>query len=145
MRRMQMPGVNLFGFEEEVERAKAVRCEYDELRELHATMFEEARKSSGATGDGELHAYAGTSAWLSGFFPSRRIDIFHSYATISSSVNYRPLLIATYNPEEAELRYGDLIDYFTEVGNPSETEVNAKAACSRHSYVCLVELPSNET
>eukprot|EP00940_MAST-03C_sp_MAST-3C-sp2_P001249 g1249.t1 len=38
-------------FEEEVERAKAVRCEYDELRELHATMFEEARKSSGNTGD----------------------------------------------------------------------------------------------
>ena len=50
---------------------------------------------SGATSDGELHAYAGTSAWLSGFFPSRRIDIFHSYATISSSVGYRPLLIAT--------------------------------------------------
>ncbi len=50
---------------------------------------------SGAMADGELHAYAGTSAWLSGFFPSRRIDIFHSFATISSSVGYRPLLIAT--------------------------------------------------
>ncbi|WP_417766927.1 xylulokinase [Stappia sp.] len=50
---------------------------------------------SGAMADGELHAYAGTSAWLSGFFPSRRIDIFHSFATICSSVNYRPLLIAT--------------------------------------------------
>lgn len=50
---------------------------------------------SGAMADGELHAYAGTSAWLSGFFPSRRIDIFHSFATIASSVGYRPLLIAT--------------------------------------------------
>lgn len=50
---------------------------------------------SGAMADGELHAYAGTSAWLSGFFPSRRIDIFHSFATISSCVGFRPLLIAT--------------------------------------------------
>uniref|UniRef100_UPI003BADBDAC xylulokinase n=1 Tax=Stappia sp. TaxID=1870903 RepID=UPI003BADBDAC len=50
---------------------------------------------SGAMADGELHAYAGTSAWLSGFFPSRRIDIFHSFATISSPVSFRPLLIAT--------------------------------------------------
>ncbi|GGF05762.1 hypothetical protein H1W37_12555 [Stappia taiwanensis] len=50
---------------------------------------------SGAMADGQLHAYAGTSAWLSGFFPSRRIDIFHSYATIASSVGFRPLLIAT--------------------------------------------------
>jgi len=50
---------------------------------------------SGAMADGQLHAYAGTSAWLSGFFPSRRIDIFHAFATISSSASYRPLLIAT--------------------------------------------------
>lgn len=50
---------------------------------------------SGAVEDGQLHAYAGTSAWLSGFFPSRRLDVFHSYATISSSVDFRPLLIAT--------------------------------------------------
>lgn len=50
---------------------------------------------SGAMADGELHAYAGTSAWLSGFFPSRRLDIFHSFATIASPVSFRPLLIAT--------------------------------------------------
>ncbi|MBB99669.1 MAG: hypothetical protein CML67_09055 [Rhodobacteraceae bacterium] len=50
---------------------------------------------SGAVEDGQLHVYAGTSAWLSGFFPSRRLDVFHSYATIASSVGFRPLLIAT--------------------------------------------------
>jgi xylulokinase len=50
---------------------------------------------SGAVEDGQLHVYAGTSAWLSAFFPSRRLDVFHSYATIASSVGFRPLLIAT--------------------------------------------------
>lgn len=50
---------------------------------------------SGAVADGALHVYAGTSGWVSGFFDRRIISIPHSFATIASSVNHRPLLIAT--------------------------------------------------
>jgi xylulokinase len=50
---------------------------------------------SGAVGDGELHVYAGTSSWVGGFFPDRRVSIRHSYATVTSPAGHRPLLIAT--------------------------------------------------
>lgn len=50
---------------------------------------------SGAVADGELHVYAGTSSWIGGFFPDRRISLRHSYATVTSPVGFRPMLIAT--------------------------------------------------
>lgn len=50
---------------------------------------------SGAVADGALHVYAGTSSWVGGFFPDRRLSIRHSYATVTSPAGYRPLLIAT--------------------------------------------------
>lgn len=50
---------------------------------------------SGAVEDGELHICASTSSWVSGFFPKRIISVFDAYATIASSIGYRPLLIAT--------------------------------------------------
>ncbi len=50
---------------------------------------------SGAVEHGELHVCAGTSSWVGGFFPDRRVSPRHSYATVASPVRYRPLLIAT--------------------------------------------------
>lgn len=50
---------------------------------------------SGALGDGELHIYVGTSSWIGGFFPTRRLAVREAYATIASAVSGRPLLIAT--------------------------------------------------
>jgi xylulokinase len=54
-----------------------------------------AALGSGEVEDGALHISVATSAWVSGFFPSRRLNVPHSYATIASSVDYRPLLVAS--------------------------------------------------
>ncbi len=50
---------------------------------------------SGAVRDGALHLCISTSAWVSGFFSRRLLSVPHSYATVTSSAGYRPLLIAT--------------------------------------------------
>lgn len=65
---------------------------------------------SGAVDDGALHIYAGTSSWVSGFFSRRIIDVGSSFATITSSVAYRPLLIAT--QEAAGTAFAWLADLF---------------------------------
>jgi xylulokinase len=50
---------------------------------------------SGAVEDGELHLHMGTSSWIGGFFPGRRLAVTQGYATIASAAGGRPLLIAT--------------------------------------------------
>lgn len=50
---------------------------------------------SGAVADGALHIHVGTSSWIGGFFPSRRLSVTTRYATIASAAGARPLLIAT--------------------------------------------------
>jgi xylulokinase len=50
---------------------------------------------SGAVEDGELHVSLGTSSWISGFYPGRRLVASEGYATILSPIGNRPLLIAT--------------------------------------------------
>lgn len=50
---------------------------------------------SGAVEDGELHISLGTSSWISGFYPGRRLSASEGYATILSPIGHRPLLIAT--------------------------------------------------
>jgi xylulokinase len=50
---------------------------------------------SGAIEDGELHISLGTSSWISGFYPGRRLAASQGYATIVSPMDNRPLLIAT--------------------------------------------------
>lgn len=50
---------------------------------------------SGAVEDGELHISLGTSSWISGFYPGRRLSASEGYATILSPIANRPLLIAT--------------------------------------------------
>jgi xylulokinase len=54
-----------------------------------------AALGSGAVADGALHIYAGTSSWIGGFFPSRRLNVAKRYASIASAAAGRPLLIAT--------------------------------------------------
>lgn len=49
---------------------------------------------SGAITDGALHICVSTSSWIAGFF-NRHILSRRHYATITSSIAYRPLLIAT--------------------------------------------------
>jgi xylulokinase len=54
-----------------------------------------AALGSGAIEDGALHLCLGTSSWIGGFYPGRRLSARESYATITSSIDNRPLLIAT--------------------------------------------------
>jgi xylulokinase len=61
---------------------------------------------SGSVADGELHISLGTSAWIGGFYPSRRLSAGEGYATILCPVGNRPLLIAT--QESA----GSCLDWF---------------------------------
>jgi xylulokinase len=54
-----------------------------------------AALGSGQVVDGELHISLGTSSWIGGFFPGRRLSASEGYATIASPMENRPLLIAT--------------------------------------------------
>lgn len=50
---------------------------------------------AGLSEDGELVICASTSAWISAFLPKRMLNIGGSYATITSSVDFRPLVAAS--------------------------------------------------
>lgn len=54
-----------------------------------------AALGSGEVEDGALHISAATSCWISGFMSGRRLNVGHAYATISSGLNFRPLLVAS--------------------------------------------------
>lgn len=54
-----------------------------------------AALGSGEVEDGALHVSAATSLWIAGFMPGRVLNVASSYATISSSLGYRPLLVAS--------------------------------------------------
>lgn len=54
-----------------------------------------AALGSGEVADGALHICTSTSCWIAGFFPSRRLSVAVSYATIASAVGFRPLLVAS--------------------------------------------------
>jgi xylulokinase len=71
-----------------------------------------AALGSGAIEDGALHMCLGTSSWIGGFYAGRRLSARESYATITSSIDNRPLLIAT--QESA----GACIDWFEGVSTP---------------------------
>ncbi len=70
-----------------------------------------AALGSGAVEDGELHISLGTSSWISGFYPGRRLSASEGYATILSPFGNRPLLIATQESAGACLDWlGRLVD-----------------------------------
>jgi xylulokinase len=50
---------------------------------------------AGIVDDGELMICASTSSWISGFVDRRIVNVSSSYATLTSSTNFRPLLVAT--------------------------------------------------
>lgn len=54
-----------------------------------------AALGSGQVADGALHIAAATSCWIAGFMPGRVLSVASSYATLTSSLAYRPLLIAS--------------------------------------------------
>jgi len=58
---------------------------------------------SGAVADGALHICMSTSSWVAGFFNRRVLNVGSSYATITSSIGFRPLLIATQESAGAAL------------------------------------------
>lgn len=58
---------------------------------------------SGAVASGALHVCTSTSSWVAGFFDRRVLSVRHSYATITSSIGFRPLLIATQESAGAAL------------------------------------------
>ncbi len=70
-----------------------------------------AALGSGQVGEGELHLSIGTSSWIGGFYPSRRLKASEGYATILSPINNRPLLIAT--QESA----GSCLDWYDGLAN----------------------------
>jgi len=71
---------------------------------------------SGAVTDGALHICASSSSWISGFFDRRVLSVRHAYATIASSVGFRPLLIAT--QESA----GAALDWLAEAAEPGRAQ-----------------------
>lgn len=54
-----------------------------------------AALGSGQVDDGALHITVATSCWIAGFMPGRVLSVANSYATIASSLAFRPLLIAS--------------------------------------------------
>ncbi len=74
-----------------------------------------AALGSGAIEDGALHLCLGTSAWIGGFYPGRRLSAREAYATITSAIDNRPLLIAT--QESA----GACLDWLDSVLTPEDT------------------------
>ncbi len=77
---------------------------------------------SGAVADGALHICASTGGWISGFFPGRRLNPLSAYATVSSSVGYRPLLIA------AQETAGSAFTWLAQVLEPGAATDNAALA-----------------
>ena len=78
-----------------------------------------AALGSGAVEDGELHISLGTSSWISGFYPGRRLSASEGYATILSPFGNRPLLIAT--QESA----GACLDWLERLAGDGHDEVPA--------------------
>ncbi|WP_127113382.1 xylulokinase [Shimia sediminis] len=54
-----------------------------------------AALGSGEVEDGALHISVATSTWIAAFVTGRRLNASHSYATIASSLDFRPLLVAS--------------------------------------------------
>ena len=74
-----------------------------------------AALGSGGVADGELHICLGTSSWIGGYYPARRLSASEGYATITCPVDNRPLLIAT--QESA----GSCLGWFESIVGPKTT------------------------
>lgn len=54
-----------------------------------------AALGTGEVADGALHICCATSCWIAGFFPNRRLSVDAGYATLTSALSYRPILMAS--------------------------------------------------
>ncbi|CAN0267940.1 unnamed protein product, partial [Phaeothamnion confervicola] len=85
---------------------------------------------TGAVADGALHVYVGTSSWIGGFFPSRRLNIGKHYATIASAADARPLLIASQETSGECLNWAaGAFGAGVSGDNPIEAVMTAAQAC----------------
>ncbi|TCL01533.1 xylulokinase [Shimia isoporae] len=78
-----------------------------------------AALGSGEVEDGALHISLATSAWIAGFFPDRRLSVPNSYATVTSGLDMRPLLIAS--QENA----GSALDWAAAITGSTQSRVEA--------------------
>lgn len=81
-----------------------------------------AALGSGEVANGALHISAATSCWISGFMNGRRLNVGSSYATISSGLGFRPLLVASQENAGSAMEWAVKIS-----GGQSEGESLAKA------------------
>lgn len=63
---------------------------------------------AGAVGVGELHLCIGTSSWITGLAPRRKVDLRRSITTMPSIVPGRPMIVAEQGPA------GKLLEMFVE-------------------------------
>jgi len=86
---------------------------------------------SGAVADGELHICLSSSSWVAGFFDRRVLNPFAAYATITASMDYRPLLIATQESAGSALAWvaslldgpeADLAEVYAGIGAPRDDD-----------------------
>ncbi len=81
-----------------------------------------AALGSGEVEDGALHISVATSAWIAGFFPDRRLSVPSSYATITSGLNFRPMLVASQENAGSAMEWAVKIS-----GGPTQGEAVAAA------------------
>ncbi len=84
---------------------------------------------SGEVEDGALHVSVATSAWIAGFFPNRRLSVPHAYATVTSGLDFRPLLIASQESAGSALEWvlsvtggGSVQTGFSDIGAPQSDD-----------------------
>ncbi|MDF0600036.1 FGGY family carbohydrate kinase [Psychromarinibacter sp. C21-152] len=85
---------------------------------------------SGAVADGALHVCLSTSSWVAGFFDRRVLNVFAAYATITASIDRRPLLIATQEVAGSALSWlaatmgagDDLAAFYADAGPAQKTD-----------------------
>ncbi len=88
---------------------------------------------SGVVENGALHICLSSSSWVAGFFDRRVLNAFAAYATVTSSIGYRPLLIATQESAGAALSWlaqilgtgteaEDLAAFYADIGAPRDDD-----------------------
>ena len=64
-----------------------------------------AAVGSGAIGDGDVHLYIGTSAWLGAHIPVKKTDVFSQIAAVPCALNDRYLMIALQSAAGSNLSF----------------------------------------
>lgn len=94
-----------------------------------------AALGAGEVDDGALHICCSTSCWLAGFFPGRRLSIGHGYATLTSALGYRPILMVSQENGASTVDWatrvlqaeggagtGSATEFFADIGTPQSDD-----------------------